>query len=88
MPAIYREPLYPLKVLPLAVLRPCTTSESATPPSSLIQAHAPNHNPLTTSELTSRSKSLHGSEGDVYVFMLYSGTSTQTHFLGRIAPPF
>ena len=57
MPAIYREPLCPLKVLPLAVLRPCTTSESATPPSSLIQAHAPNHNPLTTSELTSRSKS-------------------------------
>ncbi len=52
MPAIYREPLCPLKVLPLTVSCLCTTSESVTSPSSLIQAHAPDQNPLTASDLT------------------------------------
>ncbi len=52
MPAIYREPLCPLKVLPPTVSCLCTTSESVTSPSSLIQAHAPNQNPLTASDLT------------------------------------
>ena len=58
MPAIYREPLCPLKVLPLAVSCLCTTSESITSPSQLMRAHAPPQNPLTASDLTLHSKSL------------------------------
>ena len=45
MPATYREPLCPLKVLPLTVSCLCTTSESVTSPSQLILAHAPDQKP-------------------------------------------
>ena len=45
MPAIYREPLCPLKVLPLTARPLWATSESVTSPSSLIPAHAPDQKP-------------------------------------------
>ena len=51
MPAIYREPLCPLKALPLTARSLCTASEGFTPPSSLIQAHAPDQNPSDASLL-------------------------------------
>ena len=57
VPATYREPLV-LKVLPLAVSCPCTTSESTTSTLSLILAHAPDQIPLAISIPLSIGKSL------------------------------
>jgi len=57
-PAIYREPLCPLKVLPLAARSLRTSSESVTPPSSLILAPAPDQNPPDASVLPLYTKSL------------------------------
>jgi len=49
MPAIYREPLCPLKALPLAAQPLWAASGGITPPSSLIPAHAPGQNPSDAS---------------------------------------
>ena len=57
-PAIYREPLCPLKVLPLAARPLWTASEGITPPSSLLPAHAPDQNPSDASVLPFYTRSL------------------------------
>jgi hypothetical protein len=75
MPAIYREPLCPFKVLPSTVSCLCTTSESVTSPSQLIQAHAPDQNPLVASDLTLYDKSLK------IVASLYLGDGLSRHYL-------
>ena len=62
-PAIYREPLCPLKVLPLAARSLWTTSEGITPSSSLLPAHAPDQYPSDALVLPLYTRSLSASGG-------------------------